>query len=838
MSLNCSDCPHSILLHVVGPEAKCKECDCKLVKVSPRKIVSKSVPNTEKHLYVPGMGNPTARLMIVGEAPGKREEDELKPFVGPSGQLLDEFLLKAGLSRDQVYVTNVVKIRPPNNEIKRLKEFGKEISDFIPQLRDEIKAINPNAILAVGGTALEALTGNTGILKWRGSILRCQFDPTRKVIPSIHPANLLPNSPSMLPYSTRAFVQLDFNRAVEESKHSRYEVPERSLIVCKGADHLQNFLKTYNEGIYAVDIETYKSVPSCIALAPNRHTAMSIPLVRQKSKYDAVTLPDYEIEEIWRIVGEVLANPSNKILGQNFKFDQERLLNTCHIQVGNFYADTLLMSHTLQPEFPKGLYFLTSIYTREPYYKDEGREFNPSKDKLERLFLYNAKDAAVTFEVFEVLREELLEAGLLDFYFNHVHPQHNLYFDLEDKGFAFNEKRRQELQTIYTEKATATQEFLDNLAGHKVNVNSPIQVKRLLFEELSYPTRKDASEDTLVALLSNHSKGDPDKDRIIPTILDLRRIKKTIGTYLNSTTDYDGRMRSGYRIVGTENGRSSSTKYGPPTRPENIGIAAQTVTEHGDFGVEFQECFIADPGTVLLSMDFSQAEPRVVAILSNDDELLEDFRLGKDVHSKTASWFFGIPTEAIGKKSPERIVGKMGRNAGNYDVKKRTLMTGIMTDARRYHIDIFISEYKAGQILDIFHNKTPKVRGVFHEDVKRAIRDTRTLINPFGRRRQFFDRWGEDLFKEAYACIPQGTVKDKLAITMLAIKAKRPDTQFLRESHDAFVLQCRIEDEKEYRELIQEETKKPINFEKCSLKRGELVIPIEIKTGFNLGMMK
>lgn len=847
MSLNCSDCPHSILIHTVGDEAKCQECDCKLVKTPikrPTKIVSRPIPNTDKHPYVPGRGSPVAKLMIIGEAPGKHEEEELAPFVGPSGNLLNEFLLKSGVSREETYTTNVVKIRPPNNDLKRLNEIGFTIEQFLPQLKQEIETINPNCILAVGNLALETLTGCKGITKYRGSILRCIFDPRRKIVPTIHPANLLPNSPSMLPYSTRAYIQLDFNRAVEESRTKEFNLPERNLVICKSSDQLQNYLRTYSSTIYAIDIETYKSIPTCIALAPNRHTAISIPLVRQKSKYDSVSIPDHEIEEIWRIISELLSDKSIRTIGQNFKFDQERLLNTCHIQIGNFYADTLLMAHTLQPEFPKGLYFLTSIYTKEPYYKDEGKEFNPGKDKLERLFLYNAKDAVVTFEIYEELLKELQESNLVDFYFSHVHPQHDLYFDIEDKGFAFNEERRKELQKVYGQKAKQTQELLDSIVGHSVNVNSPKQIKQLLFEELHYPERKDASEDTLVALLANHPLKDPDKNRIIPTILDLRRIKKTIGTYLNSRTDYDNRMRSSYRLVGTENGRSSSTKYGPPIRPENIGIAAQTVTEHGDFGVEFQECFIADEGHILISADLRQAEPRVVALLSEDYELLEEFNKGTDIHCMTASWFFGIPADQIPKKEPDgrqgvmRFIGKTGRNGGNYDMKKRRLMTEIMTSARRFHIDTSVSEYKAGQILDIFHAKSPKIRSVFHEGIKKAIRDTRTLVNPFGRRRQFFDRFGEDLFKEAYACIPQGTVKDKLATSMLAIKKRRPDTQFLRETHDAFVLQCRVSEEKEFREIIQLELTKPIDFSRCILSRGELIIPCEIKSGYNLGEMK
>src|SRR6266446_4523724 len=123
--------------------------------------------------YVGGYGCSTAKLLICGEAPGLHECESGIPFSGPSGRILDNALNTAGCSREDVYLTNVVKVRPPNNEIDKLYLLGKSIKDFTEQLWDEIITINPNCILAVGGTELETLTGNKGIEKYRGSILQC-----------------------------------------------------------------------------------------------------------------------------------------------------------------------------------------------------------------------------------------------------------------------------------------------------------------------------------------------------------------------------------------------------------------------------------------------------------------------------------------------------------------------------------------------------------------------------------------------------------------------------------------------------------------------------------------
>ena len=84
--------------------------------------------------YVGGYGCSTAKLMLIGEAPGQREEELGTPFVGPTGDLVDSCLKCTPYTRDEVYMTNVCKVRPPNNELKRLSEIGYKIEDFLPQL--------------------------------------------------------------------------------------------------------------------------------------------------------------------------------------------------------------------------------------------------------------------------------------------------------------------------------------------------------------------------------------------------------------------------------------------------------------------------------------------------------------------------------------------------------------------------------------------------------------------------------------------------------------------------------------------------------------------------------
>src|ERR1700692_2921586 len=101
--------------------------------------------------YVGGIGPVDPKLLIVGEAPGKYEDEQGQPFVGPTGQILNDHLFKAGIRRSDCYITNVVKFRPPYNDIKKLHLIDVNLEKSIEELwKNEIDKLHPNCILAVG----------------------------------------------------------------------------------------------------------------------------------------------------------------------------------------------------------------------------------------------------------------------------------------------------------------------------------------------------------------------------------------------------------------------------------------------------------------------------------------------------------------------------------------------------------------------------------------------------------------------------------------------------------------------------------------------------------------
>lgn len=816
---------------------------------------------SQNDIYVPAEGPSNAKLALVGEAPGADEERQGRPFVGPSGQLVDSLLSQVGAPRETVYLTNVVKYRPPGNDIKALHLIGRSIEDSVPQLQLELESLKPNCVIAIGGTALTALTGLKGIEKYRGSILQSSLVHS-KVVPTIHPAAILhgEGEGGMKSWKDLTYIKWDFERAKKQSESSEYDPPRRNLFIARNALDLDRFIRKY-EGhqFVSVDIETFRTLPICIGLAFSADEAISVPLFfSEMSRSDRIFC--------WQELSNLLANPSIFKIGQNFKFDQ-RLLRQCvndtvnfGFKVNSFFFDTMLAFRILYPELPSSLQFSTSVLTEEPYYKDEGHEYNPKRDKFDRLLLYNAKDAAVTYEVFEKELEELQERNLEEFFFTRQMPLHPLYSNVELRGIKRDSFQKRVLEEKYKEQQEELEDELFSLTSDyletPINVNSNGRngdVPKLLFGLMKLPARKATDEMTLDAMMRNAVK-DPRKKRVLELILEVRKVRKTIGTYINHEVDSRGRTLTGVRIC-LETGRTSNGILKVPVTTVPMGLAFQTITKHGEVGTDLRSMFVPDENHVFMEPDLSSAEARVVAILASDARLLKIFDYGLDIHRITAGWmegscpddllleFFSVTdrnrildlTKEIAAflksriSNDQRQIGKKFRHAGHYAMGKR--------EAAR---QTGLSEWKTNQILEKFHATNPNIRNVFHKGIREALHENnRVLVSPHGRARLFLNKWGDELWKEAYADIPQATVSDQTKFAMRRIERRAPWIQLLSESHDSFLAQIPLACGEMYpfkhldeaARITKEELEKPIDFKNCSLSRGELRIPCEIKIG-------
>jgi DNA polymerase len=807
--------------------------------------------------YVGGIGSVEPKLMIIGEAPGKYEDEQGIPFVGPTGKMLDDYLFKAGIRRSDTYITNVIKYRPPLNDLKKLHLIGVDIGQSMQELWDnEINKLHPNCILAVGDLALQAVCDVSGILNYRGSILTDR-NGVFKVVPTLHPAALFSHSwgeegetKGGLSWVYTKLIEADIIRAAEESLTSSLILPERTLSIAHNSLDLHRFFREYEAcEKAAVDIESINCVPVCIGFAFNRHHAISVPLLHHIGTNVITDMGDNELDECWRIIDQQLRRL--RVIGHNFKYDEYKL-GLIGFETPNVYSDTLIKTRVLFPELPdKRLCVVSSLWTREPYYKDEGKEFKLGKVKVDQLLKYNARDCAVEFEVDEAQEIDLLEMAekfnvpLKEYYYDYMMKKHKFYLKLETTGKRVDLARQKELKIKYTEMQRVVHERLIEKIGQEVNVKSYPQMFELLYKIMKFKVRKrdPTSEDSIVAILGACKK--KEQKEILNEVLEERRIRDQKSRQISFCPDYDGRCKSAYNISATETCRSSTGILKKPLRPKKIGLADHTISAHGRLGKDIKSMFIADEGRVIIQADASQAEARIVAVLSEDWELLEAFDK-IDVHRRTAALLFGYTSnlelgvdfhhpivDFLPKDGPERYTGKTVRYAASYDTGKHTFMITFNTNAQKYDIPMDISEWRAGQMLDIFHKASPKIRDVFHRDIKEAIDSSRVLIDPMGGVRIFNGRM-DDIYKEAYANIPQRTVAHIIQGAGLKIDEElNGNTQVMwaEEKHDALYLQAPENNWEVYAKLMKKHMETPVDFSTyCTLKRNiKLVIPCDIE---------
>ena len=830
--------------------------------------------------YVMGHGPMGAKLMIIGDCPSFIDTNLGLPFKGPAGKELDYLCHDAGINRNNCWLTNVSKYEvPPNVRGQKIpfqvraKNADIDLQKQINELQEEINGVKPNCILALGKTALWALSGKTDLIHFRGSILHgmgCKF------IPSYHPSNLLHQTTGgeFIGYWNRQIMIFDFKRAFAQSQFPEYILPSRTLEICKNSAHLAEFRDRYKDKIrMSVDIEANGTcIPVCIGLSFNKHHGMTVPLWN----CDGIShIPNDDLVSMWIILAEMLYEKD--IVGQNFNYDRDKIKRLGFI-IRKLVSDTMLKAHAINPELPKGLAFNTSIYTEEPFYKDEGMYQGSITDLLTGC----ARDACVTLEVDENMNPDLNELGMRSFYTNFLMKLPELYWGIERQGFRVDTEERDRLLRKYIIWDEGIRYELFKLIGTEVNVNSPKQIATLLWDNFGLPRKDSTGEEDITALLNSPTAiKNESQRRVCELILEGRRVRKSISTYLMALPDYDGRMRTTY-FPCLDTGRTSTGQQDPPIRPsvevidENgkkknkvLGTAFQTMTKHGDIGADIRGMYVpdthhfveVDDGKVIryelveeeevfIQADSSQAEARVVALLADDEETLRMYD-EHDIHALTASWFFGgtefdYSKKILGYEHPIRFAGKTLRHAGHLGAGKRRASIELNTQARKYKIPITITEADAERALKIFHAKSPKVQRIFQGSIIEVLKKTRQLVAPLpygiqaamGGKRTFFERMGEDLFRQGFSYIPQRAISDNTKAAGLRIKERISTIKIVMEAHDALLFSIPKSKVLEWGIIIKEEMERPIDFSHCTLVRHELSIPCEIEIGNNYRDLK
>lgn len=323
------------------------------------------------------------KIALIGEAYGEHEERERIPFVGPAGWQLNSMLKEAGIARHECFLTNVFNLRPkPTNKIENLCSPRKEVRHALPPLsngryiRDEylgeldrlykeLTEIGPNVAVCLGGTASWALLRDGRISKLRGAVTASPVIPGLKCLPTFHPSYILQGG-----YSERHVTVLDLQKARRESEYPEIRRLKRLIYTEPSLGELNWFEGKYLKDAtrLSVDIETKGEAITCIGFAPTKQVALVVPFEDiRKPGYNYWITKDAEVEA-WRWVKKILGSPTEKVF-QNGLFDMHRLWRTYGIAVRNAVHDTMLLHHALQPESPKGLDYLGSVYTDEAAWK-------------------------------------------------------------------------------------------------------------------------------------------------------------------------------------------------------------------------------------------------------------------------------------------------------------------------------------------------------------------------------------------------------------------------------------------------------------------------------------
>ncbi len=420
------------------------------------------------------------------------------------------------------------------------------------------------------------------------------------------------------------------------------------------------------------------------------------------------------------------------------------------------------------------------------------------------------------------------------------------------RGIRIDEEKRQYFKEKYTALYKDFQTDLETVVGHDLNVNSTKAVPQYLFHELGLPIRKrggkvSTKEEVLRDLLAycefHYRNAKSDKDLLlykrgylsIMFILKVRGIRKRLSSYINPAIDTDGRMRTNLSVGGTETGRFTSAKTLWDT-----GCNMQTIPK------ELRYMFIADEGKEIAEFDLERGESWIYAHLSNDPELIEIHQAGRDFHSETAAIVSSIFSDKplsvsdiillhkakdregsklrfLGKKLNHASAYRMGPKVGADEVNKEADDTGIT---------VTMSEFRKAQ--ELWRRNYFMIESWWNE-IEVQLNKNRTMTTPYGRKRVFHDRWGNKLFKDATAYVPQSTSVDYANLGMLSVyntlvKKRAFALEILHQNHDSILVQY----DAQYREEVIPTI---IDLMESELIVGDhkFTIPVEAQYGHSCG---
>ena len=485
---------------------------------------------------------------------------------------------------------------------------------------------------------------------------------------------------------------------------------EDSKILCDFLLTFKNLsLDTETTSTNAIDAEL---VGLSFAVEENKAFYVAIPAEREKAlRIVNIFKPLYENEKILKI-------------GQNIKYDYEVLLNY-DIEIKGKMFDTMIAHYLIQPELHHNMDYLAEVFLNYqtihieeligPKGKNQKnmRDLNP-KDVYE----YAAEDADITLRLKNVLEPKLGEVKAEHLFWEIEMPLVPVLADMERNGICLDTNALQETSKVFTERMRKYEEKIYEEATEKFNISSPKQVGDILFGKMQIMEKPKKTKTGQYVTSEEVLQSIRAKNPIVENILNYRGMKKLLSTYVDNLPTLinkrTGHIHTSFNQALTATGRLSSSD------PNLQNIPVRT-----DDGKEIRKCFIPEPGCLFFSADYSQIELRIMAHLSGDENMIEAFREGFDIHRATAA---KIWHEEIDKVTDSQRKKAKQANFG--------IIYGITTYGLAQRMNISNSEAK--DLITDYFKTFPKVQA-YMEKAKEAARKNGYAETIFGRRRYLAD---------------------------------------------------------------------------------------------------
>jgi DNA polymerase-1 len=541
------------------------------------------------------------------------------------------------------------------------------------------------------------------------------------------------------------------------------------------------FARAKKQKLLALDFETnsldaWHAKPIGISFAVKPKEAFYVPLV-----VHAGDSPYLDFGEVKALLEPLLMDKSMTVAAHNAKYDYEVSRGSGIPRWQCKIWDTMVAAWLDDPE--RNNYSLDSLasfhfdYTPLPYKDVVPKGCTFEAVPLEKATRYSGEDSDLCLRMKVFLEKRLEKSNLTGLFTDLEMPLLPVLAEMEGVGIKIEPKVLEDYGTELTKELAIIQNKIFTTVGHEFNINSPLQLQKVLFEERKLKPGKKTKTgySTDVAVLEELAREDP-VPQLILRYRSLSKLKNTYVDTLAEQADSGGRLHTSFVQTGTATGRLSS-------RDPNL----QNIPIREEEGRRIREAFVAKPGSVLISADYSQIELVVLAHLSGDENMCSAFREGVDVHARTASLVFGIPLDEV--KPEQRRMAK-------------TINFGIMygMSAFRLSNELGISRHEAAAFIEAYFKTYSGIRAYINGLIKKTeecgyastILGRRRVIQAINSRNKTEKAAAE---RVAVNTPIQGSAADIVKMAMLRVdKALRAPgashARLLLQVHDELILEC------------------------------------------------